>query len=493
MPLKFLHIPALLALAGASSVFAFSPLEIPGLMFVVLAALFWGIGNAPSPRHAAWRGFAFGLGYFVANVHWVYISMHHFGGMPIWMAAACVLAFSTYLALFPALTGWFGLRLPCPASLRLPLLIPTLFILTEWLRGWLFTGFAWADSGSSQLLLLRGWFPLIGVYGVGWLAAMITGVMLWRWRIGASLLVATLSSGWVLEHIEWSRIESRVSVSLVQGGIPQNERWDAALYQKALQRYLVLTQNTRGQLVLLPEAAIPSLLVDTPPTYLALLRQSVELRGAHLLSGFVTGTESRYLNSITTLNGPQQTYSKQHLVPFGEFVPLPWLFGWMYHYLDMPLSGFARGETQQAPLVFGATRLAANVCYEDIFGDELRLGARDATLLANVSNMAWFDGSWAADQHLQMSRIRALENSRWIIRATNTGATAIINQRGDVVGRLQAGRAGILEDTVENRSGLTPYTRWGDTPILLLLAGLLGGLWFFAHRQNQSRSSQAVV
>lgn len=493
MRLKSLYPLVLLALIGALSVFAFSPLEIPGLMFVALAALFWAIHTADSPRSAALRGFVFGLGYFIANVHWVYISMHNYGGMPAWMAAGCVLLFAMFLALFPALAGWLSRRLPCRESLRLPLLIPTLFIATEWIRGWLFTGFAWAESGSSQLQLLHGWYPLIGSYGVGLLTALITGVALWRWRTGLVVFAVVLLGGWLLDHIEWSKPVSSVSVSLVQGGIPQNERWDMRLYEQALVRYLTLVRHSRGQLVLLPEAAIPSLLSDTPADYLQLLQQSVASRGAHLVSGFVTGTNSQYYNSVITLTGKPQTYSKQHLVPFGEDIPLPWLFGWMYRYLDMPLSGFARGGQDQVPLVLGNTLLAANVCYEDIFGNELRRGAREATLLANVSNMAWFDGSWAAEQHLQMSRIRAVENSRWMIRATNTGATAIIDHKGKIIGRLQAGRAGLLEDQVENREGLTPYTRWGDNPALLALGLLLLGLVGPALRHHQPSTGKPVV
>lgn len=476
--IKSLRIPALLALTGGSTVLSFAPLDIPGLMFLALAALFWAIHQASSPRQAALRGFIFGLAYFVANVHWVYISMHNFGGMPAWMAAGCVLAFAAYLALFPALAAWLSHRLPCPSALRLPLLIPTLFIATEWLRGTLFTGFAWADVGGSQLWLMHGWFALLGVYGVGFLISLVVGLLLWQWRVGLAALLVIVCLGWLFDQIDWSKVDSKVSVSLVQGGIPQNERWDAKLYYQALERYLRLSQHTRGQIVLLPEAAIPTLLADTSPEYLAVIKQPFETYGRYLVSGFVTGDNTHYFNSVITLSeATPQVYSKQHLVPFGEFVPLHWLFGWMYNYLDMPLSGFQRGGAEQAPLRLGNTRLAANVCYEDIFGNELRRGARHASLLANVSNMAWFDGSWAADQHLQMSRIRALENSRWMIRATNTGATAIINHRGQVIGRLQAGRAGILEDMVENRSGLTPYTRWGDTPILLLIAGILLGVF----------------
>lgn len=492
MPLKSLRLPALLALAGASSVFSFAPLEVPGLIFAALALLFWAIARAPSPRAAAGRGFAFGLGFFVGNVHWVYISMHTFGGMPGWMAAGCVLLFAAYLALFPALAAWLAQRWPCPSALRWPLLLPTLFILTEWLRGWLFTGFAWANIGTSQVKLLAGWFPLLGVYGVGWLLATVTALTVWRWRWGLAAFVAVTLGGLGWQQVAWTQADKeRVSVSLVQGGIPQSERWDMRLFDNTLVRYLSLVSQTRGQLVLLPEAAIPVLFSSMPADYLEALQQQVAPRGAALVSGFITGEEGAYLNSVITLNGTPQRYNKHHLVPFGEFVPLPSIFGWMYDFMAMPMSGFDRGGLVQAPLVLGATRLAANVCYEDIFGDELRHTAAQATLLANVSNMAWFDGSWAAEQHLQMARARALETGRWMIRATNTGATAIVDYQGKIVSQLPPGGPGILEGKVENRSGLTPYLRWGDAPVLVLLGGLV--LLLAALGYHQARSRQPVV
>ncbi len=474
----------LLALAGALCVLSFAPLEWPIFIVAALAALFWSFHTAPSAKHAALRGFAFGLGYFVANVHWVYISMHDFGGMPGWMAAGCVLAFAAYLALFPALAGWLSRRLPCPQPLRLPLLTPAVFVLAEWLRGGLFSGFSWASIGTSQVGPLAGWFPFAGVYGVGTLLALGSALLVWQWKKGFAFIVLAVLASLGLDRIEWTQpIGKPLGVSLVQGGIPQSERWDMRLFDRTLTRYYHLVARTRGELVLLPEAAIPVALADMPPEYLRMLRELADARGAALVSGFITGEPGRYLNSVVTLNGKPQTYSKRHLVPFGELIPLPQLFGWMYDYMNMPMSSFLRGAPRQAPLQLGATRLAANVCYEDIFGNELRRNAREATLLANVSNMAWFDGSWAAQQHLQMARARSLETGRWMIRATNTGATAIVNHHGRITAQLQPLRAGILEDFVENRTGLTPYLRWGDAPALGLLGALVVFLLLRARRR----------
>lgn len=485
---KAVRIPALLALAGATTVLAFSPAELPGLMFAALAVLFWSFHTAGTAAIAAGRGFAFGLGYFTANVHWVYISLHNFGGMPGWMAAGCVLALAACLALYPALAGWLSHRLPCPEHLRLPLLIPAVYILVEWLRGWLFTGFPWASTGSSQIGPLAGWFPLLGVYGVGGLVALTSAWVLWRWRWGVAALALAVLTSLGLEHIAWTHPAGNpVSVSLVQGAVPQSLKWNPAQYRATLALYLDLTRQSRGDIVILPETAIPSFMENTPPEYLAALSAPLAQQGRHLLTGFATGNDRRYFNSLVLLTDPAKVYHKQHLVPFGEYVPLPWIFGWMYNYLNMPLSGFTSGGLGQPPLVMGATRLAGNICYEDIFGNELRKAAANATLLANVSNMAWFEGSWAAEQHLQMARARTLETGRWMIRATNTGATAIIDHRGKVRARLEEGQRGILEGTAQNREGTTPYMLWGDSLTIGLLGGLLLGLIGHAGRRRQLR------
>lgn len=473
MRLKAIRIPALLVLSGAVSVLAFSPAEIPGLIFISLIMLFWAFKHARTATIAAGYGFSFGLGYFTANVHWVYISLHKFGGMPDWMAAGCVLALAACMALYTALAGWLSRRLPCPENLRQPLLFPIIYILVEWMRGWLFTGFPWASTGSTQITLLAGWFPLLGVYGAGGLAALIASLTLWRWRWGIAAFSFAIIASTGLEQLQWTRPTGMVSVSLVQGAIPQSLKWDPIQYQSTLALYLGLAHQSQGDIVLLPETAIPSFMESTPPDYLEKLTSPLRQQGRHLLSGYATGSDRRYFNSLVLLTEPAQRYNKQHLVPFGEYVPQPWLFGWMYRYLNMPLSGFTSGGQNQPPLVMGTTRLSGNICYEDIFGSELSKAAVHASLLANVSNMAWFEGSWAAEQHLQMARARTLETGRWMIRATNTGATAIIDHQGKVRARLEEGKQGILEGAAQNREGSTPYMLWGDTVAIGLLGGAL--------------------
>ncbi|KAF0814041.1 Apolipoprotein N-acyltransferase [Andreprevotia sp. IGB-42] len=465
-----------LAACGAASVFAYAPVNIVPLLPLSLAALFFAVEIAPTKRQAALAGFVWGLGYFVGNVHWIYISLHTFGGMPAWMAAGCILLFSAYLALFPALAAWLSRRLPCPPRWRLPLLLPTAYIATEWLRGWLFTGFPWAATGNSQVVALAGFFPLFGVYGAGWLAALATAQWLVNWKRGLIATAALLLASAGLAQIAWTTPSGpKVSVSIAQGNIRQDEKWDAKHYVDALRVNLAQVAQARGEVIILPETAIPSFYQDTPPAYLAQLRATAREKNAALLSGFAMSDPDPnvYYNGVLNIETPTHFYAKSHLVPFGEYVPLPWLFGWMYNYLNMPLSGFARGAAQQSPLLAGKLKIAANVCYEDAFGDELRRNSADAGLMANFSNMAWFDGSWAAEQHAQMSSARALENGRWMLRATNTGLTAVIDQHGRRVAQLPERKRDVLETSVQPMSGHTPYMRWGDYPVLLALLAVL--------------------
>lgn len=485
-----------LAACGAASVLSFAPLYWAPLMWLSLLALFLALAQAQGARSAALRGLVWGIGYFAANVHWIFISLHTFGGMPAWMAAGCTLLFALYLALFPALTGWLAWRLPCPAALRLPLLIPTLFVATEYLRGWLFTGFPWASVGISQLPItpLAGYAPLVGAYGVGLILALCIGLLAQGWRVPRrwAVVAAVWLVGLGLLQVEWTRpLGKPVTVSLAQGNIRQDLKWDAAHFVDNLRTYLWLTREARGEIVVLPETAIPAFLSDVPAWYLAELRQAVGKR--HLVSGVpILGPRPmEYYNSVLALSAMKQpAYSKHHLVPFGEFVPVPALFGWMYDFLNMPLSGFTPGSARQPPFVLGPTRLAANICYEDVFGREIIRALPQATMLANFSNLAWFDGSWAADQHGQMSQARALETGRYMLRATNTGLTAIIDQKGRIVARLAPMKKGLLEGQARNFIGMTPYARLGDWAFLLACGLLLLGLGW---RQHQARTREAVV
>ncbi|XZG70894.1 apolipoprotein N-acyltransferase [Chitinibacteraceae bacterium HSL-7] len=479
----------LAAFAGSASVLAFAPLYLAPVMWLSFGMLLWLQSRDTTPRAAALTGFVWGTAYFCANIHWIFISLHTFGGMPAWMAAGCTLLFALYLALFPALSGWLGHRFGGTQRL---VLLALAFCATEYLRGWLFTGFPWASMGVSQLPAtpLAGFAPLIGAWGVGLLLAVSLALALTRTRTAFAAVALVWLTGLGLTHVNWTTPSGPpVRVSLAQNNIAQDIKWDQDHFVDNLKTNLWMASRARGELIILPETAIPAFLNDLPDWY---IQQLTALAGdRHLVTGVPTLGNSRpdeYYNAVIALTDRTQgEYRKQHLVPFGEFVPVPALFGWMYRFLDMPLSGFSRGADIQPPFVLGNTRLAANICYEDVFGREIIRALPDATMLANFSNLAWFDGSWAADQHAQMSQARALETGRYMLRSTNTGITAIIDHKGRMLARLAPNKKALLEGNAVNFTGSTPYSRIGDWGFALLL------LTFFAGSKYLARSRNAVV
>jgi apolipoprotein N-acyltransferase len=278
--------------------------------------------------------------------------------------------------------------------------------------------------------------------------------------------VAVFGAGYALQQIEWSAPSGKpLSVGLVQGNVPQDLKFDPRRYGSTLDTYRRLVESTDAKLVVLPETAIPRLLDLVDPAYLDGLAELARSRGADILVGapFRDGT-GRYFNGVVNLGSTElQFYAKSHLVPLGEFVPRE--FGWIVSVLRIPLSDFSRAGVQK-PMRAAGERIAMTVCYEDAFGEELVAQLPEATLLANVSNVAWFGDSLAPEQHLQISRLRAIETGRYMVRATNTGVTAIIDHRGRVLSQLPQFTEGVLRGTAEPRSGTTPYMRWGNVPAL---------------------------
>jgi apolipoprotein N-acyltransferase len=473
-------------LPGAASVFGFAPFYYYPVAVLMLAVLFAGWQRA-TPGQAARRGYFFGLGLFLAGVSWVYVSLHDFGGMPLPLALLATFLFCAFLALFPAAAGYLTCRIsPAPAR-RLLLLAPAAWALAEWLRGLIFTGFPWLSFGYSQVpgSPLVSFAPLLGVYGVSWLAALCAGSLVLlraRPRLAAPLLVVLLAAGVALHPVAWTHPEGApVQVRLIQGNIPQEMKWDPQQAAKTLQIYLQMVQDSHEPLVILPETALPLFNDQLPPAYLNALAQPVRARHGDLLYGVPErdgpGMQAHYYNSVVSIGtAPSQHYRKQHLVPFGEYVPPA--FGWVLKILHIPLSDFSRGGVTQQPLAVAGQRVAVNICYEDAFGEEIIRQLPQATLLVNVSNDAWFGHSFAAWQQLQMSQMRALETGRYALRATNTGMTAIIDPKGRLVRLLPADVRGALTGTAQGYAGATPYVRWGNGAILVLaLLALSGGWW----------------
>ena len=492
----FAHIgplPGALLAAGLGLLHAlsFAPWNLPALQVAALAGLFALTLHAPSARRAALLGFAFGAGWFGLGVSWVFISMHRYGGMPAWMAGAATAAFCAYLALFPALALALARRFASqPAAMAL-MALPAAWAGSEWLRGTLFTGFPWVASGYAHADgPLAGYAALVGVYGLALLAAWLAGalsLLAYARQIGpptgmvaAAIAVVIVAIGAALRGHAWSLPEGMpIKVRLVQGNVPQDLKFGGDGMQRAIDTHLRLLDGPRVDLAVLPESVFPVTLNQLPDEITQRLLDLTRTQRTALVFGtFIEQPAGAYYNSAVGLSAdgaPLQRYSKRHLVPFGEFIP--WGFRWFVDLMQMPLGDQQRGAPYQGPMDLAGQRIAVNICYEDLFGAEIirawDVPARAPTLLLNISNLAWFDGSIALDQHLQIARLRALETARPMLRATNTGATAVIDADGRVRAALPYLTAGALDIEVHGHAGVTPYVRWGNVPMLIATALLL--------------------
>jgi apolipoprotein N-acyltransferase len=475
--------------AGAACVFGFAPFHAWVVPIIALAALFHAWTRSRSVLQAALSGFAFGLGYFLTGVSWVYVSLHDFGGMPAILAALATFLFCAYLAIFPAGVGallarWF------PAARARLIAAPALFVLLEWVRGWLFTGFPWLTLGTSQIPAspLAGFAPYVGAYGTSLavagaaaIVAALAGSRGWSHaRAGlATGLAAVFLAGAGARVPVWTEPAGPpVSMALLQGNVPQELKWQEEVRTRTLLAYRQMIFDARGRVVVIPETALPAFLDQLPAEYLESLRAHARETGKEILLGtvereFQPGGEYRYYNSLVRLTGAgNATFRKRHLVPFGEFIPPG--FRWVLAVLHIPLSDFSRGAEKQAPIVAAGVPFGVAICYEDIFGEEVIDLLPQSQVIVNVSNDAWFGKSFAAEQHLQASQMRALETGRWVVRSTNTGATAAIDTHGRVVSQLEPFTSGTLVADVVPMRGSTPYARVGNWGALALLAIVLG-------------------
>lgn len=484
---------------GFLGVAAFAPFSLWPLGIICWAGLYLLLRSAQSKRQAAGIGFFFGLSQFLTGVSWVYVSMHDIGGMPMLLALIATVLFAAYLAIYPLLAGaGFVLCLAgriaphTPSTTRLdsglfrPLLFAAGWLLTEWLRGTLFTGFPWLNLGYTQTppSPLAGYAPILGGYGLtfvtAWLAGLCGEFWLrlrntgWHWSSSLnpqSLVVAALiTGGALLQHVQWTQPEGApLKVSLLQGNVPQSMKWQPEQYVQTLITYFQLARNNPATLIVLPETAIPSMLSEAPAEFLQDLQRIGQEQRGNILMGVPTGETSKerswYANSAVSIGSdPLQVYNKVHLVPFGEITPPG--FGWFLKLINMPLPNFTAGEPDQPLMQLNHQKIAVNICYEDIFGAAIAQRAADATLMVNMSNTAWFGDSLAQPQHLQIAQIRALENGRPMLRATNTGMTAVIDPQGERQAVLAAFTRNALITTVQGMQGTTPYQRWLDWPIV---------------------------
>jgi apolipoprotein N-acyltransferase len=455
---------------GAVTVLGFAPFYLYPSPIATLACLFLLWQRCATAKQAAWLGLAFGLGFFNTGIYWIYISLHDFGGMPFWMAAFSTFTLNAFLALFPTAVGWFSKR-----SRYLPVTAPLMWVLSEWIRSWIFTGFPWLAVGYSQVPYspLAGFAPLFGAYGISLLVASAASAIAFWSNISRLRLVLLLLTLWVvgslLKQVQWSQpYHTPISVALLQGNVAEDMKWLPETSQRTLEQYLSMTLDSQAQLIVMPETALPALVEELPASYIEQLRQHAQQQHGDILLGAVEQEQGNYYNSMLSVgSAPTQVYRKNHLVPFGEFIPLKGVFGWIYRdWLNIPLTDLSRGGPHQKPLNVAGQQVAINICYEDVFGEEIIRQLPQATLLVNVSNDAWYGQSLAADQHLQMSQARAMETARMVLRSTNTGATAIINRDGRVVAELPHFTTSVLTSSVQGYTGTTPYIYWGNWPVI---------------------------
>jgi apolipoprotein N-acyltransferase len=466
------------------------------------AVLRSALREARAPARLALAGLTFGFGWFVAGVGWLFVSMHTYGMMPAPLALLALLLFSVYLGLFPAAAAWSLARLRAPArpaspgaTLGFAFAFAATFTLAELVRGFLFTGFPWLAAGYAQVDgPLTGYAPLAGSYGVGFAACLVAALLAalvvpWPGRrapalVGAlGLAAAVLATGQALQGVAWSRpAGDPLAVRLLQGNVAQLMKFDPQVARQTMQRYLEMVQAEPADLIVLPETAWTVPWQSTPPELAQRLAGFVRSSGSAVaigmpLSAHADDGRTMLTNSVLLFDRgtfapgapPPARYDKRHLVPFGEFVP--WGFRWFVDLMTIPLGDFGRGGPDQPPFAVGQQRIAFNICYEDVFGEELLPALRGpdgATILANVSNIAWFGDSHALPQHLQIARMRAIETARPMIRATNTGVTAAIEFDGRLIAALPTYELGALSAKIQGRSGLTPYARTGNWPILAL-------------------------
>ncbi len=486
---------------GALTVLGFAPFSLFPLPVVTLALLMRLWTLQAQPRRAALVGFAFGLGLFLCGVSWVYISLHDFGAMPAALAAAATLLFCIYLALFPALAGYLFAATALPVVFRLTLFIPAVWTVLEWTRGWLFTGFPWLAVGYSQIPLgpLAGYAPALGVYGITLATVTSAGLLVTLWQHctandecgtmnderrsrkarflkfivhpSSFIILALWLTGWALQQVEWTHpTGAPLQVSLLQGNIPQELKWREDHVRTTLDDYRHLVEASDSRLIILPETALPLFLQHVPAEYLGALAAHAKKHNGDILIGVPERLKSGdYYNSVLSFGtSPTQTYRKSHLVPFGEYIPLRSVLGGIVAVLAIPLQDFARGAQTQQPLAVAGQRVAVDICYEDAFGEEIIRQLPQATLLVNVSNVAWFGRSIAPRQHLQISQARALETGRYMLRATNTGITAVIDTRGRVAASAPEFATATVTHTVQGHQGATPYVYWGNYAVLAL-------------------------
>ncbi len=471
---------------------AFAPYGF-GYLTLISLVLFYGLCLGCNPVRSALRGYLFGLGLFGFGIWWVYISIHDFGGAGPFSALLISALLVALCAIFPALTAFLSAKLLGMTGVWFRIsAIPLVWVGVEYLRGfWLLNGFPWLQIAYSQLNTpLSGYAPLLGVYGIGFLlaASAMTLIEIRRKKLiplhGLVFMLMIWGGGWVLQFVSWTQAAGQpIKVALVQGNITQDLKWQPDYREQTLALYQELTeQHWDADLIVWPETAIPAFFLDVKTEFLEPLAQRAERYGVDIIISVPSRGEGKaYYNSATVLSDMNRMYHKNHLLPFGEYLPLQPLSGWVLDRLRIPLGNFAAGTEHQPLLSAGGHAFVTTICYEDAFAELVTRQVENAGYLVNMTNDAWFGDSEQPHQHMQMAQMRALETGRYLLRATNTGLTAIVLPDGKIQNQLPLFVTGVLTGNLQPMTGTTPYVRLGDRWLFALLIVLVWGIYRLIH------------
>lgn len=478
------------AVLGGVTVFAFAPFNAFWLPFLTLSALFYLCQDA-TPKFSFGLGFVFGLGMYCFGVSWVYVSLSTYGGMPLWMGSIAVIGFASLPALTIACAACASaIIVPFGGFARLSVM-PVFWVIGEWTKSWFLTGFPWLDLGYTQTSTwLFAFAPIGGVYLISAVIAFAcvccVSILAHQKRIVPiiSLLFIIAVSAWA-NTLQWSTaIGQPIKVGIAQGNVPIDRKWQPGYQNRVIAELRSLNQQINSEqaadLIVWPETALPLYLEQTDNTFW----RSIISPETALLTGIldsarhegsaVPSSLNRIYNAAVLQCGvqhdfQQQVYRKRHLVPFGEFLPLRFLFNWVLEYLQLPMSDFSAWQGQQDLVCGDQINLGLSICYEDAFAAEVSNHLGEASVLVNISEDAWFGDSFAPHQRLQMGQMRARELSKPMVRSANSGPSAFLNERGQILGQTEQFEVAILTQAVQPQTGDTVFKRFGNWVVMLCL------------------------
>ena len=480
-------------IAGASLISAFSPLSLwwmifPGLVWFLLPL------KSISQKQSLLRTLWFNLGFFGVGISWVHVSVHRFGHAPLPISVILTLGLVLLMSLFSLVSIYCLNRYFQKHSNKIYFLVafPFTWVLFEWFRSWVFTGFPWLLLGQSQIDgYLNVWATVLGSSAISFLIVLITSLITLSIREGKKVFKITLPmigvviiSTLLISNINWLEVtDKKLNVSVLQPSIPQERKWLPEVRSKTLKYLRQQSALTDADLIVWPEAAVP-VLARAAKNYLNLVSNEASNKSQAILTGIPVKQDDKYYNAAIMLGNGTGKYFKQHLVPFGEYVPFEAILRGLIEFFDLPMSSFSPGNTGQALLTAGEWNIAMAICYEIVFQDVVAKQLRGADVLVTISNDAWFGDSLGSYQHLEIARMRALENGIPIIRASNDGISALIDHKGNVIGKMGKYEKGLLSGELSAVKGTTLYRTLGPSWSYFLILLIPGLILLFAYRSH---------